>query len=140
MEQKLNTSGRIYDLDVLRTLACCAVVMIHASAQYASNDVGTLNFFIGNFWDSLSRFAVPVFVRSFFSGSFHLWFCYMIVGLYLILPLLRLWVKRENVPTGAVAQHHKRRSGDPISFCHDLRRELGAVRASGKDAMDKTVR
>lgn len=97
MEQKLNTSGRIYDLDVLRTLACCAVVMIHASAQYASNDVGTLNFFIGNFWDSLSRFAVPVFVRSFFSGSFHLWFCYMIVGLYLILPLLRLWVKRENV-------------------------------------------
>ncbi len=156
MEQKLNTSGRIYDLDVLRALACCAVVMIHASAQYASNDVGTLNFFIGNFWDSLSRFAVPVFVmisgalllgedhiysaeknkrrilrmvrffvfwslvycvgfqmvlpvlkhepfdlplflRSFFSGSFHLWFCYMIVGLYLILPLLRLWVKRENV-------------------------------------------
>ena len=130
--------------------------MIHASAQYVSNDVGTLNFFMGNFWDSLSRFAVPVFVmisgallldedhiysaeknkrrilrmvrffvfwslvycvgfqmvlpvlkhepfdlplflRSFFSGSFHLWFCYMIVGLYLILPLLRLWVKRENV-------------------------------------------
>ena len=31
------------------------------------------------------------------SGHYHLWFVPMIVGLYLILPLLRLWVKEANV-------------------------------------------
>ena len=30
-------------------------------------------------------------------GHYHLWFCFMIVGLYLIVPLLRLWVKKENI-------------------------------------------
>lgn len=29
-------------------------------------------------------------------GNYHLWFMYLIVGLYLIVPLLRLWVKDEN--------------------------------------------
>lgn len=29
-------------------------------------------------------------------GHFHLWFVYMIIGLYLIVPLLRAWVKDEN--------------------------------------------
>ncbi|MGN1019085.1 MAG: acyltransferase [Aristaeellaceae bacterium] len=29
-------------------------------------------------------------------GHYHLWFVPMIIGLYLILPLLRLWVRREN--------------------------------------------
>jgi len=31
------------------------------------------------------------------SGHYHLWFVPMIIGLYLILPLLRLWVKEKNV-------------------------------------------
>lgn len=35
-------------------------------------------------------------IGSFIEGHYHLWFIYMIVGLYLILPLLRLWVKEEN--------------------------------------------
>ena len=35
-------------------------------------------------------------IGSFVEGHYHLWFIYMIVGLYLILPLLRLWVKDEN--------------------------------------------
>lgn len=30
-------------------------------------------------------------------GHYHLWFCFMIVGLYLIIPLLRLWVNKENI-------------------------------------------
>ena len=35
-------------------------------------------------------------IGCFVEGPAHLWFVYMIVGLYLILPLLRLWVKKEN--------------------------------------------
>jgi len=36
------------------------------------------------------------FVSAFFLGHYHLWYCFMIVGLYLICPLLRLWVKKAN--------------------------------------------
>ena len=35
-------------------------------------------------------------LADFIKGPYHLWFVPMIVGLYLILPLLRLWVKKEN--------------------------------------------
>lgn len=31
------------------------------------------------------------------SGHYHLWFVPMIIGLYLVVPLLRLWVKEKNV-------------------------------------------
>lgn len=33
---------------------------------------------------------------AFFKGFYHLWFVYLIIGLYIIVPLLRLWVKDEN--------------------------------------------
>lgn len=33
---------------------------------------------------------------SFIQGHYHLWFVYLIIGLYLILPLLRLWVNANN--------------------------------------------
>ena len=36
------------------------------------------------------------FVRGFLRGHYHLWFLYMVLGLYLITPILRLWVRREN--------------------------------------------
>ena len=29
-------------------------------------------------------------------GPYHLWFIYLIITIYLLVPLLRLWVKREN--------------------------------------------
>ena len=35
-------------------------------------------------------------IKSLIKGDYHLWFVYLIVGLYLIVPLLRLWVKEEN--------------------------------------------
>ena len=35
-------------------------------------------------------------ILSFFGGHYHLWFVYLIVGLYFILPLLRLWVNDKN--------------------------------------------
>lgn len=49
------------DLDVLRILSSIAVVLIHVASQnwYTVNDLKTFTVF--NFFDSISRFAVPVF-------------------------------------------------------------------------------
>lgn len=35
-------------------------------------------------------------VNDLIVGHFHLWFIYLIIGLYLIVPLLRLWVNDDN--------------------------------------------
>ena len=148
-------SNRIYYLDVLRVIACMAVVVIHASAPYAKQGVSLSNFWVGDILEGPARIAVPLFVMisgalmlderhafgreklirhvkkltlffifwsivytfvfkvimpimiheqinitgvigHFILGHYHLWYIYLIVGLYLITPLLRLWVKREN--------------------------------------------
>lgn len=39
---------------------------------------------------------LTTFIKCFIKGHYHLWFVYLIIGLYLITPLLRLWVKDEN--------------------------------------------
>lgn len=147
---------RLIYLDILRCIACLSVVMIHASAGFATSEVGTMNYYVGTCWDSLARIGVPLFVMvsgalfldedydcttekiekhikkmvlfflfwspvyaiaynvvlpwfideqinvvsvvsSIINGHVHLWFVPMIVGLYLIVPLLRLWVKRSNI-------------------------------------------
>ena len=161
MANKKNTSltnvnsHRIYYLDVLRTLACLSVILLHSSSKYAVKNWGAFDFWIGISFNSISRFCVIIFVmisgallldekykyttqkiikhikkmiiffvfwsaiyciiyqiiepilqnksinykkiiEVFFTGHYHLWFVYMIIGLYLIVPLLRLWVKDEN--------------------------------------------
>lgn len=53
---------RIFYLDVIRTVACFAIVMIHSSARYVIMDVGTVDFWIGDVLDSFSRVGVPLFV------------------------------------------------------------------------------
>lgn len=149
------SNKRVFYFDILRTVACLAVVMIHASGKYVESDVGSLNFWVGNIFDSLSRFGVPVFVMisgalmldekylftskkllghikkmvlffvfwsasycllfsvaypmlinskvqisriilDFIQGYFHLWFVYMIIGMYLLVPILRQFVKIKN--------------------------------------------
>ena len=40
--------------------------------------------------------SFDVIVRQFFKGHLHLWYLVMAIGLYLIVPLLRLWVKKDN--------------------------------------------
>lgn len=35
-------------------------------------------------------------IGSLIKGHYHLWFVYLIIGLYLIVPLLRLWVNDTN--------------------------------------------
>lgn len=40
---------------------------------------------------------VTAFFKTLIYGEFHLWYLYMLVGLYVITPFLRLIVKKENV-------------------------------------------
>ena len=159
MEQKSRelspASGRIYYLDVLRALACMAVVLIHSTALFATQNIGTVDFWIGHIPNAFVRVGVPLFImlsgalmldenyvfsvkkqvrhilsimlffvfwsivysgiinvllplyrgeplqiseiiKTAFLGPYHFWYCFVIVGLYLLVPLLRLWVKREN--------------------------------------------
>lgn len=39
---------------------------------------------------------ISIILGYIIKGHYHLWFIYMIIGLYLISPLLRLWVKKDN--------------------------------------------
>lgn len=141
-------------VDVLRVLAMAAVVVVHVAADIITEwrAVSPGAWWAANFYDSLTRGAVPVFVmlsgalllprvesyrdffrkrlqrilipfiawsvfyllwRKFFqepslglpealrrvaSGEvyFHLWFLYLIAGLYLVTPLLRVFVARAT--------------------------------------------
>ena len=154
-KQKIN-KNRIFYLDILRVISCLLVIIAHCSADYVVKDIGSFNFWVGNFFDALAKVSVPIFVMisgalmldkdyefntkklikhitkmiiffifwsvvycllykilwqiivkhelvdvisiidSLIKGHYHLWFIYLIVGLYLIVPLLRLWVKDEN--------------------------------------------
>lgn len=48
---------------------------------------------------SPENFSITETLLSVINGNYHLWFIPMIVGLYLLLPVLRLWVKEENKDT-----------------------------------------
>lgn len=55
--------NRKVSLDILRILAAFSVVMLHVSSRYMMvYDVNDLNGQIANFYDSINRFGVPVFV------------------------------------------------------------------------------
>ncbi len=140
--------------DRLRNLATFLVVAIHVAASVAMNstDFHTFWWRYGNFWNSLARPGVPIFVmlsgylllgkdyptamflkkrfsrvlvpslfwmlvycfynflskgypndpisilKTLFEGPvhFHLWFIYLILGLYLLYPILRPWVRQAK--------------------------------------------
>lgn len=146
---------RNISIDFARIIAVLAVIMIHCSAKLISIKL-PLEFAVGNFFDAISRIAVPLFVmisgalmldetrmvtvkklitkniktivimlfiwsmlysliynvviplqngeiikwskvfKEILLGHFHLWYLYMIIGLYLITPFLRTWVNRKN--------------------------------------------
>lgn len=157
MSKTVKRMERIMSLDIIRIIAICAVVMIHASAAcVAQNSPKSLSFVIGNLFDSISRLGVPLFfmisgalmlnetkeisferivkkyvlnslfllflwsflyaileellvpllegkkililkfLKAVVWGHYHLWFLFAIIGLYLITPILRLFVKKEN--------------------------------------------
>lgn len=60
------------NLDLLRVIACIMVISIHVSAFFVTKYIDTPNikFTIGNFYDSFTRTAVPIFVLL--SGRFAL--------------------------------------------------------------------
>jgi surface polysaccharide O-acyltransferase-like enzyme len=155
-----NTNDRrIVSLDVIRIAAVLAVVMTHTSAGTGFVTVcerSSSAFMWGNFFDSISRAGVPLFVMvsgalmlderinislkgiiknnikniiyltlswsviytigyniifrfmrgepvdfktvllEFALGHYHMWYMYMIAGLYLITPFLRSFVKIQN--------------------------------------------
>jgi len=141
--------------DRLRNLATFLVILIHASAPVAHAEGSDFNsswWWAGNFWNSLSRPAVPLFVMlsgylllgkdyplpdflkrrfsrvvipavfwmlvySFYNHlskgnpatlgaalkgvvtgpvHYHFWFIYLIIGLYLVYPILRPWVRSAS--------------------------------------------
>lgn len=66
--------------------------------------------FLGVAWSGLYSFAINIvlpvinykepnissFIETTVYGEFHLWYLYMLAGLYMITPFLRLFVKKEN--------------------------------------------
>lgn len=139
--------------DKLRILATIAVITIHVSSNlFYHKPIGSLSWWIGSTFDTISRFGVPIFlmisgalllpkkedIKSFYkkrlhrilipfllwltiyyvhslphiitfskasyqlllgicSGtSYHLWYIYMLVGIYLIIPVVRLWIQNTS--------------------------------------------
>ena len=67
----LKAKERDYNLDLLRILASFMVIIIHvASYQWYSTKVNSFNWGVYNFYDSLVRCAVPIFIMI--SGVFFL--------------------------------------------------------------------
>lgn len=143
---------RIIFLDILRILATIAVIFIHVAAQnWSDTDPTSYEWNVFNVYDSITRWAVPVFVmisgalfldnskkidikrlyknnilriitalvfwsclyaiiefilkkenfveliKNIINGHYHLWFLYMIVGLYIIVPILRKITENQRV-------------------------------------------
>lgn len=138
-------------LDYLRVFATLAVIILHVAAQHWSVvDVASLDWQAFNFYDSIVRWTVPVFVMisgslfienkkhtikrlysktilrivtafifwsacytvvesinyemnfesaiaCFLTGHYHMWFLFMIVGLYIITPFLHKLVENPTL-------------------------------------------
>ena len=151
MSKKAAVTGhnRIIYLDVLRIFAILGVMMIHISGhQWSRVGIDSPEWSVFNFYDSISRWAVPVFVmisgalflsrhhsvRQIWSkniprlitaflfwsavyaaigydpergakgflldlimGHYHMWFIYMIAGLYMIVPFLEKITRDRNL-------------------------------------------
>lgn len=151
----MNEKRLAYWPDRLRNLATLMVILIHVAAPIAHAEGADYNgswWWAGNFWNSLTRPGVPLFVmlsgylllgkdyplpdflkrrfsrvvipavfwmliyslygylangspatigetlRGIVTGPvhYHLWFIYLIIGLYLIYPILRGWVRHAT--------------------------------------------
>ena len=145
------TDDRILYFDVLRIMACFAVIMIHLTSKWFNIlSLETRSWMVLNVYNGTAHIAVPVFVMisgalfldpekritlpqllkknilriaaafvfwsamysladrlegvrmrdvafNFIAGHDHLWFLYMIVGLYLVTPLLRKLTESEKL-------------------------------------------
>lgn len=145
MEASNITSRTVY-FDYLRVFATFAVIILHVSAQnWYSTDVNGFDWQVFNFFDSIVRWSVPVFVMisgalflnreiplkkiyskyvfrmaaafavwtiiyayfsngdilnrvsQIISGHYHMWFIWMIVGLYICIPFIKLLIKDDKI-------------------------------------------
>ena len=140
---------RIDYFDLLRTVAIFFVILIHCTAPlFKSLSIDSPNWLITNLFESISRWAVPIFVMisgsihlnrrrdfktffrknilkliiilfswnfiyatvnfitddhsiknfiyDFIGGHYHLWFLYMLIGLYLITPFLKTFLNNPK--------------------------------------------
>ncbi|CAG1064913.1 O-acetyltransferase WecH [uncultured bacterium] len=148
--------GRLIWADLLKIIAVYAVILIHSAAPYVTGyeTHGLRQWWAGNFYDSLSRWCIPVFIMlsgffligkyrddsmgSFFLRRFtrvfvpfivwsffyflwriyangeelrlssfipmlfmepvyyHLWYMYLLMGLYLVAPFMGLYMKNAR--------------------------------------------
>ena len=110
-------SSRIVFLDYLRFIACFMVIFVHCIEPFYLGGEGTLirnssDAAWSTFLDSALRAAVPLFMmassyllfplkydtRTFFFNPHagHLWFIYMLLGVYLLMPLLSPWIEKVS--------------------------------------------
>lgn len=155
--KSMTKNERNLKLDILRIISAIGVILLHVSSEYIDiSAVGGTDFNIAVFINSLTRFAVPVFVmisgelflnpdkeistkkiwvhnilrifilyiiwsygyyvfQSLYFWKFdfyrhgivrtltgivyatnHLWFLWMIMGLYVLTPVLRSWIKHAE--------------------------------------------
>lgn len=149
--------SRNISFDLLRIIAAFSVVVLHVCSKYIDLcPVGTMDFNAANFYNSINRFGVPIFVmisgaiflnpqkqvdtkrlwlhnifrifivylvwgflyylyqcihdwnfnlwtagivrtvKGIVYGSDHLWFLPMIIGLYMLVPILRSWLGKAT--------------------------------------------
>ena len=148
----IKNANRVFYFDYLRIVAIFAVIFLHTAAQnWYITDVSSFEWNVFNFYDSLVRWGVPVFVMisgalflnkeqlisklyrknilrmliilffwstiyatwgylvlhqnttlkdSFFSivkGPSHLWFLYMLIGLYMVVPFLQKIIQDRKI-------------------------------------------
>lgn len=156
MKPPMKSNDHLLWPDILKVAAAYAVVVLHSAAPLVVryNDLGATSWWIGNIYDSLSRWCIPLFVMlsgaflldrasgvslgSFFRRRlrrvalpfvvwsfiyflwrihgnkeplaladflplliagpiyYHLWFLYLIIGLYLLAPLLSVYLKHAD--------------------------------------------
>lgn len=56
----------------------------------------TFNFLIPLLQGQAISLNLPKFITDCLMGHYHMWYLYLIIGLYLVTPLLRLFVKKSN--------------------------------------------
>ncbi len=142
------SQNRLIHFDIMRLFAAFAVVVIHVSAEiFDLYTINSVEWMVTNFFDSVFRWAVPVFimisgslflskkidikklykknilkiiiayivwasvyaiysyltkgsllttVTTFIEGDYHMWYLFMIVGLYIVTPILKQIIESKN--------------------------------------------
>lgn len=62
-EKKERKKERVIYLDIIRIFSCFCVIVLHVSSSYwQDTSIQSISWHIFNFYDSMTRWTVPVFV------------------------------------------------------------------------------